>query len=208
MRVNVTVQRKRVTVKRIAIATRWGFASAGPPTAHLSVRDPEEEGDIINPEESDALYVGLLRRHVANLIAPLGHAELAALLRQLASSIFPRTVQRDLARARQVLDTTPVKEMTGGSHIDGLIGGIVTRAGPLTDSSATAIDQDVLSRLNLRPVFVGIERDLVTSAVEGAAATVRERLADVFRKDDIGQFDRAGGWIIPLGPGQRFVKDV
>jgi hypothetical protein len=208
MRINVMVQRKRATIKRIAIATRWGFESAGPPTAHLSVRDPDDEGEIIDPEESDALYVGLLRRHVANLIAPLGHGELAVLLRQLASSRFPRTIQRDLARARQVLDTTSVKEMVGGSHIDGLIGGIVTRAGPLTDSSVTTIDQQVLSRLNLRPVFVGIERDLVTSAVEGTAAAIRKRLADVIRKDDIGRFDRAGGWIVPLGPDQRLVKDI
>jgi hypothetical protein len=71
-----------------------------------------------------------------------------------------------------------------------------------------AADQDVLARLNLRPVFVGVERDLIRAAIEGEAETVRERLIDVLRADDVARFDRAGGWIIPLGPGQRIVTDV
>ncbi len=207
-RIDVTANCKRVTVKRIAIATRWGAASAGPSTAHLSVRDPQDEGELIAPEETDALYIGLLRRHVANLIAPLGHNELAGILRRLSIGRFPNAIQRDLVSARQILDTTSVKEMVGGAHIDGLVGGIVTRAGPLADAAVAETDQDTLAKLNLRPVFVGVERDLITSAVEGDAATVRKRLTDVASKDDVGRFDRAGGWIIPLGPGQRLVKDA
>jgi hypothetical protein len=207
-RIDVMAQGKRVTIKRIAIATRWGAAAAGPSTAHISVRDPEDEGDHIEPNESDALFVGLLRNHVANLIAPLGHNELAALLRQLSRNRFPNVIRRDLSRAKQALDATPVKEMVGGDAIDGLVGGIVTRAGPLSDSSAAASDQEALARLNLRPVFVGIERDLVTAAIEGEASMLRKRLSDPAHKDDVGRVDGAGGWIIPLGRGQRLVKDV
>lgn len=54
--------------KRIAIATRWGNASAGPSDALISVRDPIDEGEPINAKDKDALFVGLLRLHIANLI--------------------------------------------------------------------------------------------------------------------------------------------
>jgi hypothetical protein len=48
--------------------------------------------------------------------------------------------------------------LEGASAIDGLVGGIVTQAGPLIDATANPADQDVLARLNLRPIFVSIER--------------------------------------------------
>ena len=77
-RIDITAQGRKVTVKRIAIATRWGMASAGLADAHLSVQDPIDEGEPIEPVEKDALFVGLLRLHIVNLIRPLGHVELAS----------------------------------------------------------------------------------------------------------------------------------
>ena len=50
--------------------------------------------------------------------------------------------------------------------MDGLIGGIVTRAGPLTDTNIEPTDQEALSRLNLRPVFVGVEHELIRAAID------------------------------------------
>jgi len=82
-RIDVTAQGRKVTVKRIAIATRWGMAVAGPADAHLSVKDPLNEGEPIELQEKDALFVGMLRLHIANLIRPLGHAELAGALYRL-----------------------------------------------------------------------------------------------------------------------------
>jgi hypothetical protein len=84
------------------------------------------------------------------------------------------------------------------------VGGIVTRAGPLTDATASPVDQDVLARLNLRPVFVGIERDLIDAAIDGETKTVRERLAAT-RHDEFARPDHAGGWIVPLGAGRRII---
>lgn len=82
-RIDVTVRGHKVGVKRIAIATRWGMATAGPADARLSVRDPIEEGEPHTQEEKDALFIGMLRPHIANLIKPLGHVELAGALRSL-----------------------------------------------------------------------------------------------------------------------------
>jgi hypothetical protein len=82
-RIDVTARGRKVTVKRIAIATRWGMAAAGPTDAHLSARDPVDEGASVEPEEKDALFIGLLRLHIANLIKPLGHSELANALKRL-----------------------------------------------------------------------------------------------------------------------------
>lgn len=206
-RIDVTAKGKRVTVKRIAVATRWGAATMGSSEAHLSVQDPVDEGEPIEPDDHGALFVGLVRQHVANLIAPLGHQELATSLRQLSQDRFPGPLQRDLVHARSILDDTPVREVDG-SAIGALVGGIVTRAGPLTDSAVAASDQDVLARLNLRPVFVGVEIDLIRSAIEGEVDTIRKRMIDISRADDVARSDRSGGWIVPLGSGHRTVRDI
>ncbi|ODT21755.1 MAG: hypothetical protein ABS35_16395 [Kaistia sp. SCN 65-12] len=204
-RIDVTAGGRKVTVKRIAIATRWGMAMAGPADPHLSVRDPVDEGESLDPRDKDALFVGLLRLHIANLIEPLGHANLADALRRLTQQPFPRRLQGDIARARALVDTAPVRDMEKASAMGGLVGGIVTRAGPITDAAVNPADQETLSRLNLRPVFVGIERDLIRAAIDAEAQAVRGRLADTASPDEFARPDRAGGWIIPLGEERRII---
>ncbi len=204
-RIDVTARGRKVTIKRVAIATRWAAATSGPAQTYLSARDPVDEGEPIDPDDKDAVFIGLLRHHTANLIHPLGHAELADALRRLARESFQPGLQRDAASARALLDAAPVREVDGASAIDGLVGGIVTRAGPLTDATANPTDQDVLARLNLRPVFVGIERNVIDAAIEGNATTVRDRLAAAIKHDEFARPDRAGGWIIPLGAGRRII---
>lgn len=74
-RINVTANGKKVTIKRVAVATRWG-TMVGPADTHISVRDPEERGESIGPDDEAALFVGLVRQHIANLLEPLGHPRL------------------------------------------------------------------------------------------------------------------------------------
>ncbi len=202
-RIDVTAQGRKVTVKRIAIATRWGMAVAGPADVHLSVRDPVDEGEPIDPEAKNALFIGLLRLHIANLIKPLGHAELAGALHRLTHQPFARRLQDDLGRARALLDAAPVRDVEKASAIGGLVGGIVTRAGPVTDADVAPADQEALARLNLRPVFVGIERDLIRAAIDAEPSAVRNRLVTAVHPDEFARYDRAGGWIVPLGLERR-----
>ena len=82
-----------------------------------------------------------------------------------------------------------------------------SRAGPLRETLPEAADQNVLARLDLRPVFVGVERVIIAAAIEGEVGAVRNRLADV-KSDEIGRPDRASGWVIPLGDTGRIVRDV
>lgn len=202
-RIDITAGGSKVTVKRIAIATRWGMAAPSPTDAHLSVRDPVDEGDPIKPEEEAALFLGLLRLHIANLIKPLGHAELADALRDLTHQAV---AQAELRRARALLDAASVSEVENATAMGGLVGGIVTRAGPVTDSDVAPADQEALARLNLRPVFVGIERDLIRAAIDAELQAVRVRLRQIARRpDDFARPDRAGGWIIPLGEERRII---
>ncbi len=107
------------------------------------------------PEEKDALFIGLLRLHIAHLIKPLGHVELAGALHRLTLQPFARRLQNDIQHARTLLEAAPVGEMEKASAMGGLVGGIVTRAGPVTNADVAPIDQETLARLNLRPVFVG-----------------------------------------------------
>ncbi|WP_206075361.1 hypothetical protein [Mesorhizobium tamadayense] len=202
-RIDITAGGRKATVKRIAIATRWGMAAPNPTDAHLSVRDPIDEGEPIQPEEKDALFIGLLRLHIANLIKSLGHAELASALRGLTHVPFARRLQGDLQRARALLDATLVREVEKATAMGGLIGGIVTRAGPVADTDVAPADQEALARLNLRPVFVGIERDLIRAAIDAELQTVRIRLTQIMGPDDFARPDRAGGWIIPIGEERR-----
>jgi hypothetical protein len=204
-RIDITAGGSKVTVKRIAIATRWGMAAPSPTEAHLSVRDPVDEGEPIKPEEKDALFIGLLRLHIANLLKSLGHVELASALRGLTQQPFARRLQGDLQRVRSLLDAVPVREVEKATAMGGLIGGIVTRAGPVADTDVAPADQEALARLNLRPVFVGIERDLIRAAIDAELQTVRTRLTQTVGPDEFARPDRAGGWIIPLGEERRII---
>lgn len=204
-RINVTARGRKVTVKRIAIATRWGMAMSGPAEAHLSVKDPVDEGEPIEPQEKDALFVGILRLHIANLIRPLGHVELADALIRLTHQPFAGQLQDNLQAARVLLDASPVGEVEKVSAMGGLVGGIVTRAGPVADADISAVDQEVLARLNLRPVFVGIDRDLIRAAIDAETQSVRVRLSEAKQPDEFARGDRAGGWIVPLGEERRII---
>jgi hypothetical protein len=204
-RIDITARGRKVTVKRIAIATRWGMAAPSPTNAHLSVRDPVDEGEPITPEEKDALFIGLLRLHIANLVKPLGHAELAAALHRLTHQPFARRFQDDLQRARALLDAAPVREVAKATAMGGLIGGMVTRAGPVDDTDVAPAEQETLARLNLRPVFVGVERDLIRAAIDAEPQAVRTRLSQSVRPDDFARPDRAGGWIVPLGEERHII---
>jgi len=204
-RIDVTVRGRKATVKRIAVATRWGVASPSPTDAYLSVHDPVDMGEAIDPQDQDAPFIGLLRLHVASMIEHLGHAELAQALRNLTRQARPRASQTASTRARAILNNAAISEIEKDGDMGGLIGGIVTRAGPITDARASAVDQEALARLNLRPVFVGIDRDLVRAAIDGEADTIRGRLAAKASPDDFARRDGAGGWIIPLGAERRIV---
>jgi hypothetical protein len=85
----------------------------------------------------------------------------------------------------------------------GLIGGVVTRAGPVGDADIGPADQEALARLNLRPVFVGVERDLIRAAIDAEPPILRARLARTVQPNAFARPDRAGGWIVPLGQERR-----
>ena len=102
-RINILIGSRRARVKRIAIATRWASLTGGCNEPKMAIRDPVEEGYPIEPEDSNALYIGMLRRHIANLVRPLGHVELADALETLATSRSAREADRQSARARMRL---------------------------------------------------------------------------------------------------------
>ena len=53
---------------------------------------------------------------------------------------------------------------------------ITSSPGPLTDASVSRADHEVLAHLDLRPVFVGVERELVHAAVDGDPSSIRGAL--------------------------------
>ena len=136
------------------------------------------------------------------MITKFGHTELARAIRALTAPNVhldePGGVKRDES-AREILNRAPREEFGHDAGHLTLVGGLVTRAGPFPESGISRTDLETRARLDLRPVFVGIEYELLHSAIEGDGATVRKALAE--RPSTVGRArsDRAGSWIISLG---------
>lgn len=71
----IRVRGRRAPFKRYAIATRWGFTNPVPSSPMLWVKDPEEVGELSEPER-DGLEVSMARWHAATLLAPLGFEDI------------------------------------------------------------------------------------------------------------------------------------
>ena len=179
-RVDVYGARGRISVKRVAIATRWGMLRDGPWESWIRVHDPDDEGEDYTSEEADAAFLGVIRHHMANLFAPLGHQELAAEIRAVACA--PSPAEEDAARSRARRLIGPAGQT--GSRLrdarveaigDTVVGGIVTRAGGLENKVAEETDVPILARLGLRPVFVGVSAEAVSAAIDGNTEYFRAR---------------------------------
>ena len=202
-RVDVVEGGSTVPVKRIAIATRWGMATGGPSEPRISVHDPEDEGDPIDRERKDAIFVGLFRHHTASMISRLGHSDLASAIRNL-TDVDSRSGERNAAdHARRLLEGSPDELSESREDYQpfrGSVGGIVTRAGPMTAAAASRLDPSELEALDLRPVFVGIHRDVVRAAIDGDLESIREALVlDKLAGPEPYRSDGVGSWIIPVG---------
>jgi hypothetical protein len=107
-------------------------------------------------------------------------------------------------------DETAVHDIAGPDgavSIEALIGGVVTRAGPVATSELSEVDQSALSRLALRPVFVGVERDILRAAINDDLSGVRRLTSERIREDEFARADAAGDWIVPLG-AERWVRGL
>ena len=201
-RIDVEAGNRRMPLNRLAIVTRWGVSTGGPLDPWMSVRDPIDEGDPIERDAKDAMFVGLFRHHVANMITKIGHTELARVIRGLTA---PYAHYDDLdgesrdESARELLDAAPREEFGHDAERLTLVGGLVTRAGPFAESRVPRADMETLARLDLRPVFVGIEYELLHAAIKGESAAIRKALADRPLTLGRARSDRAGSWIVPLG---------
>jgi hypothetical protein len=201
---------RRVGLKRIAIATRWGAANGGPGSPVMAVRDPDESGDDISSDEFDAVVVGIARHHVANLLGPLGHTQLASALKTLAETRIPSTVEQAANLARTAVADTPPRRIRAPDKDvapdDELIGGVVTRSGPLRATHLSTVDQEVLGRMDLAPTFLGIERRFVNAVIEGHTGEIREILMSSRRRtgDDV-RTDTAAGWFVRLDRGAEMI---
>lgn len=174
-RIDVISGGRKAPVKRIAIATRWGVASGGPNVPIMAVRDPDETGDM-RRDEMDAALIGIARLHTADLLKGVGYKGLADKFRELnlsqTGSLFHDAQQQALALL-EAADVHAPTEVQAAGPTDPLVGGWVTPAGLANDRHLSASDRQVLERLDLRPVFVGVERRLLRGLVTGDLELIR-----------------------------------
>jgi hypothetical protein len=196
-RVDILVKNRKAPLKRVAITTRWGVAKGGADTPIISVRDPDEEGNM-SPTEREATAVGVARLHSANLLKTLGLVELADALGQLVRAREDEvrnaaTAAENALRGRHLYQISGVQTV---APLDGLLGNWVTRAGPVPRRELLSpADQQSLRRLEFRPVFVGLERRFVAALIAGNPAAIRD--ATVRQRQPAGTIrtDGAGGWM-------------
>ena len=201
-RVDVVERGRIIPVKRIAIATRWGMATGGPDEPRISVHDPEDEGDAIDREQKEAVFVGLFRHHTANMISRLGYSDLARSLRDLTGADGRLAEIQANDRARRLLEESSDELSMSRDEYRPFresVGGVVTRAGPMTADAALRLDLSQPDALDLRPVFVGIDKDLVSAVIEGDLENIKRALVlDKLAGPEHYRSDGVGSWIIPL----------
>lgn len=181
-RIDITKDRKRLGVKRIAVVTRWGVKDSEIPTPQIAVRDPVEEGDWPDRQFNPEATVGIVRHHIANLIEPLGHVRLARTLRILATA-EDYNGSRVTEEAQMQLDIASTNTDRSDEADQALVGGVVSRAGPLPTGSVTNETIDLLESIDMRPVFVGVREALILSAIQGEMPVEPTSTADFQRPD-------------------------
>lgn len=183
--------------KRYAIATRWGFTSPEVWSPMLWVKDPKVDGEITDGER-DELEVAMMRWHIATLLRPLGLGSLSKALLNLATNPFRKRTESYQAAARAaLLDFEPlIVERDAPAPEDPLIGGFITRAGPIGATELTEEKRATLHDIGLRPAFVGVELSTIKRAIEGVPSARAEGHVTPAVPQD-GK-DGAGAWIIRL----------
>ena len=172
-RIRVAKGRQRLSVKRVAIVTRWGVSGGVPSTPWIAVRDPVDEGDISDPETEAAAFVGIVRHHLANLVDPLGHRDLATSLRLLTSTQRCGDRQGLVDDAYRHLEKAAVSTDRSDELGNPLIGGIVTGAGSFRIPAPPPEALKMLDSLDLRPTFVGVNGSLAQAAIHGDLSRIR-----------------------------------
>lgn len=172
-RIRVEKGQQRLSVKRVAVVTRWGVSNGVPSTPWIAVRDPLDEGDISDPEVDAAAFVGVVRHHIANLVDSLGHADLAASIRLLTSAPTYGDREALVDDAHGHLEKAAASSDRSDEMGDPLIGGIVSREGPLRIAAAPSETLKMLDSLDLRPAFVGVNAALARAAIHGDVSRIR-----------------------------------
>ena len=197
------MKNRKAPLKRIAIATRWGLATDGPGLPILSVRDPEDDGDMSRSEREET-SVGIARLHAANLLKPLGYPELANALTEVVHA-QEETLDGAKSTAQLVMNVARPYHLAGHQPIapeDALLGNWVTRAGPIgRPELLSAADQESLRRLELRPVFEGLERRLVMALIAGNIADIRSITSRGRQATGTVRTDGAATWMVDVGDG-------
>lgn len=171
-RADVEVNGARVPLKRFAIASRWGIAASPAMDPQLFIKDPEETDRKINESDRDQLELGMVRRHYAALLRGLGFDDLSEELFALTELAPSRTSAIAQVRAKNEFDKLHRRDIKLPADViapeDTLVGGFVTRAGPTrTDVEITVPESEALSKVGLRPSFVGIETQRLAAAIDG-----------------------------------------
>lgn len=203
-RAYITVHGRRARLKRYAIATRWGFANGPFHDPMLWVKDPDDQGDNVSQDDHDNAGLGIVRRHIAGLLKPLGYPELANALRRLTSADSEVIADGVRGFALALLDQAEVRSIVGPDGVGGedLIGGFIAKGGPLgRDVRVDRARQDLLVELDLRPTFVGIERSAIRAAIEGDLPKIGALAKDgagAAGDVDGARRDRSSTWVVRL----------
>lgn len=190
------------------MADRKSSSHCIPGAYERTVVDP---GDPDAPNKLDEVAVGLARLHVADLLEPLGFEPLADAIRSLLSRrrLRPRdnvpVGSSRIGAALTELGEIKPRRIFGdwqGANYDGagLIGSLLTRSGPLPRAEVSTSDIQTLRKLDLRPTFVAIEREILEAIIRGDPNEIRNVAQRSRRSEDRAiSTDPSGSWLVHVG---------
>lgn len=233
-RATVVVRGRPADTRHYAIATRWAFVDHDQATIavervtvdpdqifaqvsqRLAMTGPYQEIELVHkepdlvepaePEETQEAGLAVARLHCANLLEPLGHVELARVLKQIgrvsAADLDPVDEARRILERSAWFDIGEGFGAAGEAQPTDLIGGYFVRGGPVRPGlDLSQADRERLFDLDLDPVLVGVDRQHLDMLIEGDVEGLRtrqitDRLKVRSRDGDEPRTGGGGDWIV------------
>lgn len=209
LRAEIVVAGQIAPFKRFAIATRWGVNSPKPTNPMIYVKDPDADDDAPSASDLEALRLGIVRRHAASFLRSIGELQLS----DAFFSLVEKPLQTERAAAAQDARNaingahlTEVKRASGVAPEDVLVGGFISRNGPIGIGPLSSSDQAVLYRIGLAPTYIGIERATLIAAIDGDLSMLLRKRSVNRDTDPFAPTDEVGGWVIRPGTSDVLVN--
>ena len=200
-RVILKYQGKTIPCERITVVTKLGVRGTKTEISKIYVR---HSYDLPYKNTSSIPKIPCIKLHrelVANLLYCLNHKKLAKQILTLNNPIISETQNEEYrikqSQALSTLNFSKVFVNEFGKIPNNIIGGVITQTGPIDDDIIKKLDRKILRNLNLKPVLVGIDSNLVHDLIVLDPDNFYEKWAFRTQNSKFSGYGNSYGWVIP-----------